>query len=104
MWNQLQNYLHTLTNQELQKELELQIGLKKEMDMAMKLLEKDTHEKQDSLVALRQQLDQVKNLNLQMFNKAQVLRSVVIELFYFFTWNQLKHVWLNPSGVGPSVT
>ncbi|XP_026080917.1 RUN and FYVE domain-containing protein 1-like isoform X2 [Carassius auratus] len=57
--------------QELQKELELQIGLKQEMEVAMKLLEKDTHEKQDALVALRQQLDQVKNLNLQMFNKAQ---------------------------------
>uniref|UniRef100_A0A8C2L0K7 RUN and FYVE domain containing 1 n=1 Tax=Cyprinus carpio TaxID=7962 RepID=A0A8C2L0K7_CYPCA len=56
---------------QLQKELELQIGLKQEMEVAMKLLEKDTHEKQDTLVALRQQLDQVKNLNLQMFNKAQ---------------------------------
>uniref|UniRef100_A0A8C1E0P1 RUN and FYVE domain containing 1 n=1 Tax=Cyprinus carpio carpio TaxID=630221 RepID=A0A8C1E0P1_CYPCA len=56
---------------ELQKELELQIGLKQEMEVAMKLLEKDTREKQDSLVALRQQLDHVKNLNLQMFNKAQ---------------------------------
>uniref|UniRef100_A0A672R0J4 RUN and FYVE domain containing 1 n=1 Tax=Sinocyclocheilus grahami TaxID=75366 RepID=A0A672R0J4_SINGR len=60
--------------QELQKELELQISLKQEMEVAMKLLEKDTHEKQDTLVALRQQLDQVKNLNLQMFNKAQVLQ------------------------------
>uniref|UniRef100_A0A8C2KYT8 RUN and FYVE domain containing 1 n=1 Tax=Cyprinus carpio TaxID=7962 RepID=A0A8C2KYT8_CYPCA len=59
--------------QELQKELELQIGLKQEMEVAMKLLEKDTHEKQDTLVALRQQLDQVKNLNLQMFNKAQII-------------------------------
>ncbi|XDV37631.1 hypothetical protein PO909_007205 [Leuciscus waleckii] len=57
--------------QELQKELELQVGMKQEMEVAMKLLEKDTHEKQDSLAALRQQLDQVKNLNIQMFNKAQ---------------------------------
>ncbi|KAK7141015.1 hypothetical protein R3I93_015229 [Phoxinus phoxinus] len=57
--------------QELQKELELQNGMKQEMEVAMKLLEKDTHEKQDSLAALRQQLDQVKNLNIQMFNKAQ---------------------------------
>lgn len=65
--------MHCLSNQELQKELELQNSLKQEMEVAMKLLEKDTHEKQDSLVALRQQLDQVKNLNIQMFNKAQVL-------------------------------
>uniref|UniRef100_A0A3B5LRP6 Uncharacterized protein n=1 Tax=Xiphophorus couchianus TaxID=32473 RepID=A0A3B5LRP6_9TELE len=58
--------------QELERELELQVGLKKEMEVAMKLLEKDTHEKQDTLAALRLQLDQVKTLNLQMFHKAEV--------------------------------
>uniref|UniRef100_A0A8P4GH56 RUN and FYVE domain-containing protein 1 n=1 Tax=Dicentrarchus labrax TaxID=13489 RepID=A0A8P4GH56_DICLA len=58
--------------QELERELELQVGLKQEMEVAMKLLEKDSHEKQDTLVALRLQLDQVKTLNLQMFHKAQV--------------------------------
>lgn len=42
------------------------------MEVAMRLLEKDTHEKQDTLAALRLQLDQVKTLNLQMFHKAQV--------------------------------
>ncbi|KAF7658431.1 hypothetical protein LDENG_00012970 [Lucifuga dentata] len=57
--------------QELEHELELQVGLKQEMEVAMRLLEKDTHEKQDTLVALRLQLDQVKTLNLQMFHKAQ---------------------------------
>lgn len=86
------NHLQCLSNQELQKELELQIGLKQEMEVAMKLLEKDTHEKQDSLVALRQQLDQVKNLNIQMFNKAQVLLFLVCTAYYWngITWNQLK--------------
>lgn len=52
--------------------MELQVSLKQEMEVAMKLLEKDTHEKQDTLAALRLQLDQVKTLNLQMFQKAQV--------------------------------
>lgn len=61
--------------QELERELELQVGLKQEMEVAMKLLEKDTHEKQDTLVALRLQLDQVKTLNLQMFHKAQESRQ-----------------------------
>lgn len=42
------------------------------MEVAMKLLEKDSHEKQDTLAALRLQLEQVKTLNLQMFHKAQV--------------------------------
>ncbi|CAJ1058142.1 RUN and FYVE domain-containing protein 1 [Xyrichtys novacula] len=57
--------------QELERELELQVGFKQEMEVAMKLLEKDTHEKQDTLAALRLQLDQVKTLNVQMFHKAQ---------------------------------
>ncbi|KAG8523006.1 RUN and FYVE domain-containing protein 1 [Galemys pyrenaicus] len=60
---------------ELEKELELQIGLKTEMEIAMKLLEKDTHEKQDTLVALRQQLEEVKAINLQMFHKVQTAES-----------------------------
>ncbi|XP_078220897.1 RUN and FYVE domain-containing protein 1 isoform X5 [Callithrix jacchus] len=61
--------------EELEKELELQIGMKTEMEIAMKLLEKDTHEKQDTLVALRQQLEEVKAINLQMFHKAQNAES-----------------------------
>ncbi|KAK3535630.1 hypothetical protein QTP70_018444 [Hemibagrus guttatus] len=63
--------------QELQKELELQMGLKQEMEVAMKLLEKDIHEKHDTLAALRQQLDQVKSLNLQMFNKSKDAGSMI---------------------------
>nr|XP_045008476.1 RUN and FYVE domain-containing protein 1 isoform X2 [Jaculus jaculus] len=61
--------------EELEKELELQIGMKTEMEIAMKLLEKDTHEKQDTLIALRQQLEEVKAINLQMFHKVQSAES-----------------------------
>ncbi len=83
-------WINCLANQELQKELELQIGLKQEVEVAMKLLEKDTHEKLDTLVALRQQLEQVKNLNLQMFNKAQVIHLVVWTTCY---WNRITCNW-----------
>ncbi|KAM9413128.1 RUN and FYVE domain-containing protein 1-like isoform 2-T2 [Salvelinus alpinus] len=69
VWKQYQE--EKRIRQELERELELQVGLKQEMEMAMRLLEKDTHEKQDTLQALRQQLDQVKTLNLQMFHKTQ---------------------------------
>uniref|UniRef100_A0A671U8W9 RUN and FYVE domain containing 1 n=1 Tax=Sparus aurata TaxID=8175 RepID=A0A671U8W9_SPAAU len=69
VWNQYRE--EKRIRQELERELELQVGLKQEMEVAMKLLEKDTHEKQDTLAALRLQLDQVKTLNLQMFHKAQ---------------------------------
>ena len=42
------------------------------MEMATKLLEKDVHEKQDTIVTLRRQLDDIKAINLEMYNKLQV--------------------------------
>lgn len=40
--------------------------------MAMKLLEKDIHEKQDTIVSLRRQLEDIKQINLEMYRKLQV--------------------------------
>ena len=40
--------------------------------MALRLLEKDIHEKQDSVVTLRLQLDEIKTINLELYNKLQV--------------------------------
>merc|ERR1711974_374330 len=57
--------------EELQKELSLQKSMKAEMEMAMKLLEKDVHEKQDTIVGLRDQLDDIKSINLEMYMKLQ---------------------------------
>lgn len=59
-------------NAELEKELNLQVALKAESDMAMKLLEKDIHEKQDTIVSLRRQLEDIKQINLEMYKKLQV--------------------------------
>uniref|UniRef100_A0A2H6NMH4 FYVE-type domain-containing protein n=1 Tax=Micrurus carvalhoi TaxID=3147026 RepID=A0A2H6NMH4_9SAUR len=73
VWKQLKE--EKRIRMELEKELELQTAMKTEMEIAMKLLEKDTHEKQDTLVALRQQLEEVKAINLQMFNKSQTADS-----------------------------
>ncbi|XP_036913897.1 RUN and FYVE domain-containing protein 1 [Sturnira hondurensis] len=73
VWKQLKE--EKRVRLELEKELELQIGMKTEMEIAMKLLEKDTHEKQDTLVALRQQLEEVKAINLQMFHRVQDTES-----------------------------
>ncbi|XP_045460055.1 RUN and FYVE domain-containing protein 2 [Harmonia axyridis] len=56
---------------EAEKELELQSALKAEMEVAMKLLEKDIHEKQDTIVSLRRQLDDIKVINLDMYKKLQ---------------------------------
>ncbi|KAK9738222.1 FYVE zinc finger [Popillia japonica] len=57
--------------QESDKELQLQMDLKAEMEVAMKLLEKDIHEKQDTIISLRMQLDDIKLINLEMYKKLQ---------------------------------
>uniref|UniRef100_A0A8C5WKT8 RUN and FYVE domain containing 1 n=1 Tax=Leptobrachium leishanense TaxID=445787 RepID=A0A8C5WKT8_9ANUR len=69
VWKQLR--VEKQSRLEMEKELELQVGLKAEMEIAMKLLEKDIHEKQDTLIVLRKQLDDVKTINLQMCRKVQ---------------------------------
>ncbi|KAM5170118.1 RUN and FYVE domain-containing protein 1 isoform 1-T3 [Mantella aurantiaca] len=69
IWKQLKVEKQARLEQE--KELELQFAIKTEMEMAMKLLEKDIHEKQDSLIVLRKQLDDVKSINLQMCQKVK---------------------------------
>lgn len=52
--------------------LSFQISLKAEMEVAMKLLEKDIHDKQDTIISLRRQLDDIKLINLEMYKKLQV--------------------------------
>lgn len=57
---------------DLEKELELQMNMRAENEVALKLLEKDIHEKQDTIVSLRKQLEDIKLINLEMFRKLQV--------------------------------
>ncbi|XP_041715029.2 RUN and FYVE domain-containing protein 2-like isoform X2 [Coregonus clupeaformis] len=57
--------------QDVENELVVQVSMKQEMDLAMKLLEKDIHEKQDTLIGLRHQLDDVKAINVEMYTKIQ---------------------------------
>ncbi|KAG8134285.1 putative Protein RUFY3 protein [Naja naja] len=56
---------------DVEKELETQIGMRQEMELAMKMLEKDVCEKQDALVVLRQQLDDLRALKLELSFKLQ---------------------------------
>ncbi|KAF7252449.1 Protein RUFY3 [Varanus komodoensis] len=56
---------------DVEKELEVQIGMRQEMELAMKMLEKDVCEKQDALVALRQQLEDLRALKLELSFKLQ---------------------------------
>jgi len=56
---------------DLEKELELQTCMRAETEVALKLLEKDVHEKQDTIISLRRQLDDIKIINLEMYRKLQ---------------------------------
>lgn len=45
----------------------------------MKLLEKDIHDKQDTIISLRRQLDDIKLINLEMYKKLQVSHLLDVE-------------------------
>uniref|UniRef100_A0A673A6X1 RUN domain-containing protein n=1 Tax=Sphaeramia orbicularis TaxID=375764 RepID=A0A673A6X1_9TELE len=60
---------------DVEKELEVQIGMKQEMELSMKMLEKDICEKQDALVELRQQLEDLRAINQQISHKTQVMEA-----------------------------
>lgn len=65
----------------MEKEVQLQISLRTETEMATRLLEKDVHEKQDVIIALRNQLSDVKGYNIEMHSKQQVSDiSFIIQL------------------------
>lgn len=48
--------------------------MKAEMEVAMKLLEKDVNEKQLQIGSLRDQLEDIKSLNFEMYTKLQVCK------------------------------
>ncbi|KAL7990383.1 hypothetical protein Chor_013813 [Crotalus horridus] len=61
--------------QDIENELMVQVGMKHEIELAMKLLEKDIHEKQDTLINLRLQLEEVKVINTEMYQKLQSIEQ-----------------------------
>ncbi|XP_071972768.1 protein RUFY3 isoform X3 [Engystomops pustulosus] len=71
--NEVKKHLREETQLRLdvEKELEVQIGMKQEMEMAMKMLDRDVCEKQEALVALRQQLDDLRALKHELSFKLQ---------------------------------
>ena len=66
------SYQSVLSCQDVENELVVQVSMKQEMELSMKMLEKDIHEKQDTLIGLRHQLDEVKAINVEMYQKMQV--------------------------------
>ncbi|KAG8198945.1 hypothetical protein JTE90_015150 [Oedothorax gibbosus] len=83
--------------QELEVECELQRTLRDEAEVAMKLLEKDIHEKQDSILSMRRQLEDIKAINLQLYNKLQTSEKDLKEKNEFTGELESKIVKLNRS-------
>jgi bacterioferritin (cytochrome b1) len=50
--------------------------MKGELEVAMKLLEQDVNEKQGTIKDLQDQLDNIKDINLDMYIKLQVRKSM----------------------------
>lgn len=68
--------------QDVEKELEKQIAMKAEAECALQLLETHVHQKQDTIIGLRAQVEEVKALNLEQYDKLQVS----------FCWKELSCV------------
>ncbi|KAK3702965.1 hypothetical protein QZH41_012404 [Actinostola sp. cb2023] len=66
---QKQLELEIQLRKETERELEMIRIMKEESEVAMRLLEKDIHDKQDTLIALRRQLDDIKKINLDLHSK-----------------------------------
>ncbi|KFQ63747.1 RUN and FYVE domain-containing protein 2, partial [Pelecanus crispus] len=81
MYNEARRQLReeSQLRQDMENELVVQVSMKHEIELAMKLLEKDIHEKQDTLISLRQQLDEVKAINMEMYQKLQVSEDAMKE-------------------------
>ncbi|OWK13790.1 RUFY3 [Cervus elaphus hippelaphus] len=69
------SYILESNRKDVEKELEIQISMRQEMELAMKMLEKDVCEKQDALVSLRQQLDDLRALKHELAFKLQAERG-----------------------------
>uniref|UniRef100_A0A8D9B2J1 Protein RUFY3 n=1 Tax=Cacopsylla melanoneura TaxID=428564 RepID=A0A8D9B2J1_9HEMI len=76
--------------QDMERELHLQVGLKAEMEVAMKLLERDVHQKQDTIIELRRQLEDIKMINLEMYKKLQECEEDISEKTEMVSRLQMK--------------
>ncbi|XP_035228278.1 RUN and FYVE domain-containing protein 2-like isoform X1 [Stegodyphus dumicola] len=83
--------------QELEVECELQRTLRDEAEVAMKLLEKDIHEKQDTILSMRRQLEDIKAINLQLYNKLQECEKALKTKSEYASELEAKVVELNKS-------
>lgn len=69
---------------ELERELKLQTNIRSEAETAMKLMEREVQEKQELMLALRKQLDDLKLVNLEMYQKLQTAEATLRHKVYYW--------------------
>ena len=55
--------------------------------MTVKLLEKEVFDKQDGILTLREQLDNVKAINHDLYNRLQVIKLLLLLYKLIKTWS-----------------
>jgi len=68
---EISNGLPIPKSDSFEKENEILKSKNGQIEEAMKSMEKDMHEKQDTIISLRGQLDEIKSINLEMYRKLQ---------------------------------
>ena len=58
--------------------------MKAECEIAMKLMEKDVHEKQDTIISLRAQLEDIKSFNLEINTKVSTIDKIECKRQHLF--------------------
>lgn len=79
--------MEAIGKQELEKELEQEISTKRELEITLRLLEKDAKAKQTSMTATRKELDSLKLINQDLLSKLTLTESSLFE-----TSEQLRHL------------
>ena len=80
---------------ELEKRLDEEVKIRTECETARNLLENDIQEKTDTIINLRSQLDEIKAINIQIFNKMQEKDREIKFKDKIISGNELKINQLN---------
>ena len=87
---------------EMERELRLQTNIRAETESAMKVMERDLMDKENLLSASKKQLDDLKLINLEMYQKLQTAETALkhkvsrlLEIFFFSTFFLFSGIFSN---------
>ena len=73
VWSMCEDWLYVVVrDEEMERQVEEQVGKRRELEITLKLLEKDAWAKQATVGALRKQLEDIKMISQDISNKVRV--------------------------------